>query len=71
MPIEPIRIEAVLQQTPTWIEDFEKGVAFYRDILGLPFLFAAPPQMAFLNCGGVRLLVSVLPPGQTPPIARV
>jgi len=25
------------------VDDFEKGVAFYRDILGLPFLFAAPP----------------------------
>jgi catechol 2,3-dioxygenase-like lactoylglutathione lyase family enzyme len=29
------------------IDDFERGVAFYRDVLGLPFLFAAPPQMAF------------------------
>ena len=46
------------------IRDFEKGVAFYRDVLGLPFLFAAPPQMAFFNCGGVRLLVGVTPPGQ-------
>jgi len=46
------------------IEDFESGVAFYRDVLGLPFLFAAPPQMAFFNCGGVRLLVGVLPQGQ-------
>ena len=33
-------------------EDFEKGVAFYREVLGLPFLFSAPPQMAFFNCGG-------------------
>jgi methylmalonyl-CoA/ethylmalonyl-CoA epimerase len=48
------------------VEDFDKGVAFYRDVLGLPFLFAAPPQMAFFNCGGVRLLVGVLPPGQKP-----
>src|SRR5882757_259210 len=46
------------------IRDFEKGVAFYRDTLGLPFLFSAPPQMAFFNCGGVRLLVGVPPPGQ-------
>jgi len=46
------------------VEDFEKGVAFYRDVLGLPFLFAAPPQMAFFNCGGVRLLVGVMPAGQ-------
>ena len=46
------------------VEDFEKGVAFYRDVLGVPFLFAAPPQMAFFNCGGIRLLVGVMPPDQ-------
>jgi len=46
------------------VEDFEKGVTFYRDVLGVPLLFAAPPQMAFFNCGGVRLLVGVMPPGQ-------
>jgi predicted enzyme related to lactoylglutathione lyase len=46
------------------VEDFESGVAFYRDVLGIPFLFAAPPQMAFFNCAGVRLLVGVLPQGQ-------
>jgi methylmalonyl-CoA/ethylmalonyl-CoA epimerase len=48
------------------IDDFESGVAFYRDVLGLPFLFAAPPQMAFFNCGGVRLLVGVHEPGRAP-----
>jgi methylmalonyl-CoA/ethylmalonyl-CoA epimerase len=48
------------------VEDFEKGVAFYRDVLGLRFLFAAPPQMAFFDCGGVRLLVGVVPSGQNP-----
>ncbi len=46
------------------VEDFDKGVAFYRDILGIPFLVAAPPQMAFFNCGGVRLLVGVMQEGQ-------
>jgi len=46
------------------VEDFESGVAFYRDVLGIPFLFAAPPQMAFFDCAGVRLLVGVLPQGQ-------
>jgi len=46
------------------VEDFEKGIAFYRDVLGIPLLFIAPPQMAFFNCSGVRLLVGVLPPGQ-------
>lgn len=46
------------------VEDFDRGVAFYRDVLGVPFLFAAPPQMAFFMCGTVRLLVGVLPPGE-------
>src|ERR1700754_3571390 len=48
------------------VDDLAKGVTFYRDVLGLPFLFAAPPQMAFFNCGGIRLLVGVLPPGEKP-----
>jgi methylmalonyl-CoA/ethylmalonyl-CoA epimerase len=43
------------------VDDFEKGLAFYRDVLGIPFLFSAPPQMAFFQCGTVRLLVGVLP----------
>jgi methylmalonyl-CoA/ethylmalonyl-CoA epimerase len=46
------------------VSDVERGIVFYRDVLGLPFLFAAPPQMAFFMCGAVRLLVGVLPPGQ-------
>ncbi len=46
------------------VDDFDKGVGFYRDVLGIPFLFAAPPQMAFFNCGGIRLLVGVMPSGQ-------
>ena len=46
------------------IDDFERGITFYRDILGLALLFTAPPQMAFFQCGGVRLLVGVTPAGQ-------
>jgi methylmalonyl-CoA/ethylmalonyl-CoA epimerase len=45
------------------VDDLDRGVAFYRDTLGLPFLFSAPPQMAFFTCGSVRLLVGVMPPG--------
>lgn len=46
------------------VDDFESGVSFYRDVLGLPLLFAAPPQMAFFSCSGIRLLVGVVAPGQ-------
>ncbi len=55
---------ATVVQVLVPIEDYDRGMAFYRDILGIPFLFAAPPQMAFFVCGSVRLLVGVMPPGQ-------
>jgi methylmalonyl-CoA/ethylmalonyl-CoA epimerase len=55
---------ATVAQVMIPVDDFEKGVSFYRDVLGIPFLFSAPPQMAFFACGSVRLLVGVLPPGQ-------
>jgi methylmalonyl-CoA/ethylmalonyl-CoA epimerase len=47
------------------VDDLDRAVPFYRDVLGLPFLFSAPPQMAFFQCGGVRLLVGVPPAGHT------
>ena len=56
---------ATVAQVMIPVEDLDRGVSFYRDVLGIPFLFAAPPQMAFFMCGTVRLLVGVLPPGQT------
>jgi methylmalonyl-CoA/ethylmalonyl-CoA epimerase len=41
------------------ITDLERGTAWYRDVLGLKFLFSAPPQMSFFQAGNVRLLVGV------------
>ncbi len=43
--------------------DVARATAFYRDVLGLAFLFAAPgpngaPALAFFDVGGVRLMVS-------------
>jgi methylmalonyl-CoA/ethylmalonyl-CoA epimerase len=41
------------------VQDLDAAVAFYRDTLGLPFLFRAPPGLAFFDCAGVRLLLSI------------
>src|SRR4026208_888465 len=41
------------------VEDLPRAVAFYRDVLGMKFLFEAPPAMAFFDCGGVRLMMSL------------
>ena len=39
--------------------DLDRAITFYRDALGLRFLFRAPPQLAFFDCDGVRLLLDV------------
>jgi catechol 2,3-dioxygenase-like lactoylglutathione lyase family enzyme len=38
--------------------DVERAIAFYRDTLGLEFLFQAGP-LAFFMCGDVRIMLSV------------
>jgi catechol 2,3-dioxygenase-like lactoylglutathione lyase family enzyme len=43
------------------VRDLARAVAFYRDRLGIEFLFQAPPGLAFFKCGSVRLLVEVPP----------
>lgn len=40
------------------VQDVARSSAFYRDAVGLPFLFAAGPTLAFLDAGGVRLMLS-------------
>jgi methylmalonyl-CoA/ethylmalonyl-CoA epimerase len=40
------------------VRDVERAVGFYRDTLGLKLLFQAPPGLAFLDCGGVRMMLS-------------
>jgi methylmalonyl-CoA/ethylmalonyl-CoA epimerase len=41
------------------VKDLERAIAFYRDTLGMTFLFEAPPSMAFFDCDGIRLLLGV------------
>ena len=37
--------------------DVDRAASFYADVLGLKLLFKAPPNLAFLDCGGVRLMI--------------
>src|SRR5438046_8940321 len=39
--------------------DLDRAIRFYRDTLGMPFLFQAPPQMAFFQCGGTSVMLGV------------
>jgi methylmalonyl-CoA/ethylmalonyl-CoA epimerase len=38
--------------------DVARATTFYRDTLGLPFLFGAGPSLSFFQCGTVRLMLS-------------
>ena len=38
------------------VQDLNRAVRFYRDILRIPFLFQAP-NLAFFDCAGVRLML--------------
>lgn len=42
------------------ISDLEESVYFYEKILKLEKLFDVPPNLAFFNCGGVRLMLTTL-----------
>lgn len=39
-------------------KDLPRAVRFYRDVLRVPFLFEAPPSLAFFDCAGVRLMLN-------------
>ena len=43
------------------VKDTDRAVEFYRDKLGLKFLFSAPPSLAFFDCAGIRLMLSPPP----------
>jgi len=52
---------STIGQIATAVKDLDRAVAFYRDKLGMRFLFQVPPGLAFFDCGGVRLMIEVPP----------
>jgi predicted enzyme related to lactoylglutathione lyase len=40
------------------LQNVPAAVTFYRDVLGLPLLFTAGEQLAFLQAGDVRLMLT-------------
>lgn len=56
-PVAPALSE--IGQIAIVVGDVAKATAFYRDVLGLKFLFSAGPNLAFLQAGTVRLMLTV------------
>lgn len=49
---------SAIGQIAITVSDVETALGFYRDVLGLEFLFSAGPNLAFLNADGIRLMLS-------------
>jgi methylmalonyl-CoA/ethylmalonyl-CoA epimerase len=41
------------------VSDMPRTVTFYRDTLGMRFLFDAGPNLSFFDCGGVRVMLDI------------
>jgi methylmalonyl-CoA/ethylmalonyl-CoA epimerase len=57
MPGQPFGLRRI-HQILVVVQDVDRATAFYRDILGIPLLFRAPPGLAFFDCAGVRLMLA-------------
>jgi methylmalonyl-CoA/ethylmalonyl-CoA epimerase len=57
MPQVPLQL-GVIGQIAVPVTNLERAVPFYRDTLGITFLFQVP-NLAFFDCAGVRLMLDV------------
>ncbi|HUF72219.1 MAG TPA: VOC family protein [Gammaproteobacteria bacterium] len=47
-----------IRQIAVTVSDVEQALEFYRDLLGLEFLFAPNADLAFVQAGDVRIMLS-------------
>ena len=40
------------------VQDIDRATDFYRDVIGLDFLFSAPPGLSFFRCGETRIMLT-------------
>jgi predicted enzyme related to lactoylglutathione lyase len=50
---------SAIEQIAINAHDIERAVGFYRDKLGMKHLFTVPPNLAFFDCNGIRLMLSL------------
>lgn len=48
-----------IRQIAVNAHDIDRAVAFYRDKLGMKHLFSVPPKLAFFDCNGIMLMLSL------------
>ena len=50
---------SAIEQIAVNAHDVSRAVDFYRDKLGMKHLFSVPPNLAFFDCDGIRLMLSL------------
>jgi predicted enzyme related to lactoylglutathione lyase len=50
---------SAIEQIAVNAHDLDRAVEFYRDKLGMKHLFTVPPNLAFFDCAGIRLMLSL------------
>ncbi len=50
---------SAIEQIAINAQDIDRAVNFYRDKLGMKHLFSVPPNLAFFDCDGIRLMLSL------------
>jgi methylmalonyl-CoA/ethylmalonyl-CoA epimerase len=58
MPVHNFGLSAI-EQIAVNAHDIERAIEFYRDKLGMKHLFSVPPNLAFFDCDGIRLMLSL------------
>ena len=71
-PVPPLSSPGLtgIGQIHVGVADLERATAFYRDVLGLPFLFQVP-GMAFFDCAGIRLMLGAAERAEQPRHASI
>ena len=50
---------SAIEQIAVNAHDISRAVDFYRDKLKMKHLFSVPPNLAFFDCDGIRLMLSL------------
>ncbi|MEP6570719.1 MAG: VOC family protein [Acidobacteriota bacterium] len=50
---------STIEQIAVNAQNIQRAVDFYRDKLGMKHLFSVPPNLAFFDCDGIRLMLSL------------
>ena len=56
--MDPAATLSEIRQIAITVSDVATALPFYRDVLGLEFLFSPSPALAFLAAGSIRIMLS-------------